>query len=307
MTSHQILIIFLISLGLVWLPAPGMYGMFRKAGVAPWKALIPFYNIAVILNLAKRPMHWAIWQFIPVVGWFVVLGIYVEFVKTFGKFKFHEHLAAVAASPIYFPYLGFNAKDRFVGVDAVLKHKKSATREWVDAGIFAVVAATLIRIFVFEAYTIPTGSMEKTLLINDFLFVSKWTYGPRVPNTPLSVPFVHHSLPGSNAKSYSEAITLPYTRWFASPVKRNDVVVFNFPAGDTVINRDEYQSAIPYYDVIRGMGQGNPDVGRKLLMENPDEYPLVIRPVDKKENYIKRCVAVAGETMQIKRSGVCKR
>ncbi|MEO6931893.1 MAG: DUF5684 domain-containing protein, partial [Chitinophagaceae bacterium] len=242
MTSYQILIIGLISLLLVWLPAPGMYGMFRKAGVAPWKALIPFYNVGVILKIAKRPMHWSIWQFIPVVGWFVILGIFIEFVKTFGKFKFYEHALTVIAAPFYFPYLGFNQKDKFYGHSIVDAYRKSGAREWIDAGIFAVVAATLIRIFVFEAYTIPTGSMEKTLLINDFLFVSKWTYGPRVPNTPLAVPFVHHSLPGSNTKSYSELVTLPYIRWFASPVKRNDVVVFNFPAGDTVINTDEYQS-----------------------------------------------------------------
>lgn len=300
MTSYHIMIIALISLLLVLLPAPGMYGMFRKAGIQGWKALIPFYNIGVILDLAKRPKHWFFWQFIPVVGWFVVLGIYIEFVKPFGKFKFYQHALTALASPFYFAYVGFNKKDRFVGVAAVQNHKKSTSREWIDAGIFAIVAATLIRLFVFEAYTIPTGSMEKTLLINDFLFVSKWTYGPRVPNTPFSVPFVHHTLPVFNTKSYSELVTLPYIRWFASPVKRNDVVVFNFPAGDTVINRDEYQSARPYYDVIRALGNGNPDIGRKIVMDDPDSYPLIVRPVDKKENYIKRCVAIAGDSLVIK-------
>ena len=300
MTSYQILVIAFISLLLVWLPSPGMYGMFRKAGVPGWKALIPFYNTGVILDIARRPRHWFFWQFIPVVGWFITLGIYIEFVKPFGKFKFYQHALTVFASPLYFPYIGYNKKDRFLGVPAVLAYKKSPAREWIDAGIFAIVAATLIRLFVFEAYTIPTGSMEKTLLINDFLFVSKWTYGPRVPNTPLSVPFVHHTLPGSNTQSYSQLISLPYIRWFASPVKRNDVVVFNFPAGDTVINRDEYQSAFPYYDAIRALGKGNADVGRKLVLEDPDTYPLIIRPVDKKENYIKRRVAIAGDTLFIR-------
>ncbi|MEJ7766754.1 MAG: S26 family signal peptidase [Chitinophagaceae bacterium] len=300
MTSYQIMIIAFISLLLVLLPAPGMYGMFKKAGIPGWKALIPFYNTGSILSLAKRPMHWFFWQFIPVVGWFVTLGIYIEFVKPYGKFKFYQHTLTILASPAYFLYIGFNKKDRFMGVAAVDAHKKSAVREWVDAGIFAVVAATLIRLFVFEAYTIPTGSMEKTLLINDFLFVSKWTYGPRVPNTPLSVPFVHHTLPVSNSKSYSQIITLPYTRWFPSPIQRNDVVVFNFPAGDTVINKDEFQSLIPYYDVIRALGKGDPDAGRKIVMDDPDSYPLIVRPVDKKENYIKRCVAIAGDSLFIR-------
>ena len=245
-------------------------------------------------------MHWFFWQFIPVVGWFVTLGIYVEWVKLFGKFKLYQHTLTVLAPFLYFIYVGNNKKDRFLGVPAVKAHKKTATREWIDAAIFAIVAATLIRTFIFEAYTIPTGSMEKTLLVNDFLFVSKLTYGPRIPNTPLSVPFIHASLPWSHAKSYSELIKIPYTRWFASPVKRNDVVVFNFPAGDTVINRDEYQSLRPYYDVMRNLGRGDVDLGRKLIMEDPESYPLVTRPVDKKENYIKRCVAIAGDTLLIK-------
>jgi signal peptidase I len=300
MTPDQILVIALISLLLVLLPAPGLYGMFRKAGVIPWKALIPFYNTGLMLDIARRPKHWFFWQFIPVVGWFITLGIYIEFVKPFGKFRFYQHALTVLASPFYFAYIGFNKKDRFLGVEAVKAHKKSTAREWVDAGIFAIVAATLIRLFVFEAYTIPTGSMEKTLLINDFLFVSKWTYGPRVPNTPLSVPFVHHTLPGSNSKSYSEIVKLPYIRWFESPVKRNDVVVFNFPAGDTVINTEEFQSQRPYYDVIRVLGQGNPDAGRQIVLNDPDNYPIIVRPVDKKENYIKRCVAIANDSFVIR-------
>jgi signal peptidase I len=142
--------------------------------------------------------------------------------------------------------------------------------------------------------------MEKTLLVNDFLFVSKFSYGPRIPNTPLAVPFVHHTLPFVNVKSYVEWIKIPYTRWFPKPVKRNDVVVFNFPAGDTVINKDEYQSAVPYYDEAFRLGNGNMDAGRKIILDDPDSYPLVMRPVDKQENYIKRCMAVAGDTLFIK-------
>src|SRR5688572_6059270 len=105
MSSYQVLVIAFISLLLVLLPAFGMYGMFKKAGVPGWKAFIPFYNIYVILEIAQRPKHWAIWQFIPVVGWFVILGIYIEFVKVFGKFSLLDHILTVFASPLYFLYL----------------------------------------------------------------------------------------------------------------------------------------------------------------------------------------------------------
>ncbi|HEY4147301.1 MAG TPA: signal peptidase I, partial [Chitinophagaceae bacterium] len=202
--------------------------------------------------------------------------------------RFYQHALTVFAGVAYFPYIGFNQKDRFIGAEAARKYKKSSTREWIDAGVFAVVAATLIRTFVFEAYTIPTSSMEKTLLVNDFLFVSKLSYGPRIPNTPLAMPFVHHTMPITGTKSYVEWIKIPYTRWFASPVKRNDVVVFNFPAGDTLTK--EYDSKYPYYDLVRQYGRG-------YVWDN---YTVTTRPVDKRENYIKRCTAIAGDTLELK-------
>jgi len=300
MSTHQLLVLVVIQLLILLLPSVGLSKMFEKAGAPGWKAFIPFYNTYVMLELAERPKHWVFWQLIPVVGWFISMGIYVEFVKAFGKFRFYEHALAALVPVLYFPYLGYNKDDRFLGSAVVKKHKKGTAREWVDAGVFAIVAATLIRTFVFEAYTIPTGSMEKTLLINDFLFVSKFSYGPRIPNTPLSIPFVHNTMPITNGNSYVEWIKVPYTRWFPSPVKRGDVVVFNFPAGDTVINLPDYQSLRPYYDVARGLGGGNMDSGRRIILDHPDDYPLVIRPVDKQENYIKRCVAVSGDTLQIK-------
>jgi signal peptidase I len=301
MTTHQLLVLVLIQLLILLLPSVGLYKLFEKAGAPGWKAFVPFYNTWIMLQLAERPKHWVYWQLIPVVGWFISMGIFVEFIKTFGKFHLYEHALAALVPVLYFPVVGFNKNDRFTGADPVRKHKKGTAREWIDAGVFAIVAATLIRTFVFEAYTIPTGSMEKTLLINDFLFVSKFSYGPRIPNTPLSIPFVHNTMPITNGKSYLEWIKIPYTRWFPSPVNRGDVVVFNFPAGDTVINLPEYQSQRPYYDVARlETGRGNMDSGREVILNNPDQYPLVIRPVDKQENYIKRCVAIAGDTLQIK-------
>jgi signal peptidase I len=300
MTAHQILILILIALALFILPAFGLYFMFKKAGAPAWKGLVPVLNSYEMIKLSKRPVYLFFIQFIPVVGWFFSIAIMVEFVKTFGKFRFYQHALTVCTLGLYFLYIGLNKKDKFIGADAARKYKKSAAREWIDAGIFAVVAATLIRTFVFEAYVIPTPSMEKTLLVNDFLFVSKFSYGPRIPNTPIAMPFVHHTMPLFDAKSYVEWIHIPYTRWFAAPVKRNDVVVFNFPAGDTVINKEGYQSEQPYYDVARMLGNGDINVGRPLILSDPDQYPIIVRPVDKQENYIKRCVGIAGDTLQIK-------
>src|SRR5579862_7653716 len=300
MSSHQVLILILISLALFILPAFGAYFMFKKAGAPAWKGVVPILNSFEMLRLSKRPMYLFVLQFIPVVGWFFTLAILVEFVKTFGKFRFYQHALTVCSAGLYFIYVGLNKKDKYIGADAAKKYKKSAAREWVDAGIFAVIAATLIRTFVFEAYVIPTPSMEKTLLVNDFLFVSKFSYGPRLPNTPLALPFVHHSIPYTNADSYVEWIKIPYTRWFASPITRNDVVVFNFPAGDTVINKDEFQSQITYYQACRELAGGDADSGRQMILNDPDRFPIVVRPVDKQENYIKRCVGVSGDTIQIK-------
>ena len=301
MNSHQLVIISLIALLLFVLPSIGAYLLFKKADRPGWMALIPIFNTLVMLRIARRPLYWFFLQFVPIIGWFISLAIYIEFIKAFGKYKFYQHALTVFTAGLYFLYAGLDPKTRYLGPEEAAKYKKSTTREWVDAGVFAVVAATLIRTFVFEAYTIPTGSMEKTLLINDFLFVSKFSYGPRIPNTPLSIPFVHNTLPVTNSNSYVEWIKIPYTRWFPSPVKRNDVVVFNFPEGDTVINLPEYQSLRPYYEVCRDLGgRGGIDSGRQIVLGNPDQYPLVMRPVDKEENYIKRCVAIAGDSLQIK-------
>lgn len=304
MPLNQFFVVYLIGTLIVLLPAPGFAKLFVKAGAPAWKAWVPFYNTWVMQELTHRPKHWVFWQFIPVVGWFISPGIFIEFVKAFGKFGLGHHTLASLAGPVYFPYLAYKEDPKFIGPEAVKRHRKPGWREWVDAAIFAVVAATLIRTFVFEAYTIPTPSMEKTLLVKDFLFVSKLSYGPRIPNTPLSVPFVHNYLPGSSRKSYSEAIKIPYTRWFKSSPKRGDVVVFNFPEGDTVINRPDYQSKVPYYQKCRDLGDGDMAKGRQIILSNPDEYPLAVHPVDKSDNYIKRCVAVAGDTLQIINSNV---
>ena len=270
----------------------GLYGMFKKAGIEGWKAFVPFYNTWCMVQKMKLRKYWFFLQLVPIAGQFITIWITIKFVEFFGRFGFWQHVATVLLPFLYFPYLGFSKNEKFTGAAVVANYKKSAVREWIDAAAFAVVAATLIRTFVFEAYTIPTPSMEKTLLVNDFLFVSKSAYGPRLPNTPVAMPFVHHTIPGLNVKSYMEWIHLPYTRWFASPVKRNDVVVFNFPVNDTLINDEEkYGSKTTYYQAVR-------DMGRENVWEQFSDL-IITRPVDKRENFIKRCVGVAGDSIQV--------
>lgn len=298
MSFNEILWIFFINVILLLLPAIGLYGMFKKAGEKGWKAFVPFYNLWIMTELASMKKYWFFLQFIPIAGWFITVAILIEFVKTFGKFSFWEHALTVLASFVYFIYIGFNQTDKYLGAEAILAHKKSTVREWVDAAIFAIVAAGLIRMFLFEAYVIPTPSMERSLLVNDFLFVSKTAYGSRVPNTPLAFPLVHHTLPVINTKSYLDLINLKYRRWFASPVKRNDVVVFNLPVGDTVINDEEnFGSKITYYEAIR-MAGGD----RQKVWDNYGDI-IITRPVDKRENFIKRCVGIAGDTLEV-RNGI---
>ncbi|MFZ1527243.1 MAG: signal peptidase I [Ferruginibacter sp.] len=271
----------------------GMYGMFRKARIEPaWKAFIPFYNTWCIVEKIGLRKMWFWLQFIPIAGAFITIWIIIKFVENFGRFSLLHHAAAVFLPFIYLPYLGFSKNEKFAGKLVMDNYKKSGAREWVDAAVFAIVAATLIRTFIFEAYTIPTPSMEKTLLVNDFLFVSKFSYGPRIPNTPIAMPFVHHTLPFSSTKSYSEAIKIPYTRWFAQSVKRNDVVVFNFPVNDTLINDEvNFGSRVTYYQEVRS-------IGRDAVWDKYEDI-IITRPVDKRENFIKRCVAVGGDELKV--------
>ncbi|MGN6569440.1 MAG: signal peptidase I, partial [Flavipsychrobacter sp.] len=172
------------------------------------------------------------------------------------------------------------------------KKKKSWWREWLDAAIFAIVAATLIRTFLFEAYTIPSGSMEGTMLINDYLFVSKLAYGPRIPMTPLAVPLVHNTMPIFGGRSYTTAVQWKYHRLPGfGHVQRNDVVVFNGPDGDTAIAD---HGEVDYYQMCRLYG-------RDAILS---QFKIVTHPTDKKDNLIKRCIGIPGDVVEVRNGRV---
>ena len=195
---------------------------------------------------------------------------------------------------------------------------------WVDAIVFALVAVYFVNIYFFQNYTIPTSSLEKSLLVGDYLFVSKMSYGPRVPQTPLSLPLVQHTI--GSMKSYSELIQWEYKRVHPKPVQLNDIVVFNYPSGDSVLANPAYQAA-DLYSLIYGYGRqivahqstylSSLDtlptmaqrqvfnlvyaLGRRYIQDNPQEFGKVItRPVDRRENYVKRCVGLPGQTLEIR-------
>jgi signal peptidase I len=271
----------------------GLWKIFEKAGHPGWYAIIPFLNFYIWLRIIKKPVWWYIFILTPFINVFVLLLMVVEILKCFGKESIGAQALGVLFPFLYIPYLGFSPAETYTDPDKREKVKKGAVREWVDAIIFAVVAATIIRTFFIEAYTIPTSSMEGSLLRGDFLFVSKVSYGPRVPITPLTFPFVHHTMPlSSTMKSYLEWIKLPYYRYPGlTRIKRFDAVVFNYPEGDTLST--VYQSNESYYSLVRHNG-------REEVWNNKRRYGDIIdRPVDKRENYIKRCIGLPGDTLEV--------
>jgi signal peptidase I len=285
LTPQSLLIIFIVYFVFIHV---AFYKFFEKAGIEGWKALIPFYSVYLAVKLVNRPMWWIPVYYIPFIGFLVGMGIIVEFLKSFGYPRFHQYILGILLGPVYLPYVAFKPETQWIGPEEAKKYKKSGLREWADAIVFAVIAATIIRTFLIEAYTIPTSSMEKSLLVGDYLFVSKLSYGPKLPNTPIAFPFAHHTLPlTQTVQSYVEWIKIPYYRLPApESIKNNDVVVFNYPDGDTVVLQHQDQS---YYQLIR-------DHGRQLIWSN---FDIAARPPDKRENYIKRCVGIAGDTLEI--------
>ncbi|CAN5874991.1 signal peptidase I [soil metagenome] len=280
----------------------GLYKTFEKAGEKGWKAFVPVYNFLIWLKIIQKPWWWIFLVMIPTVGFYMLAVMMVLLSNCFGKRKFIHHVLAVLGYFIWLPYLGFSKDVKFQGVPPEEK-KKHWLKEWGEAGIFAVVAATLIRTFFFEAFVIPSSSMEGTLLVGDYLFVSKMSYGAKVPAIPLTIPFTHNTIPGTETtRSYLDWIELPFMRLPGfGKVERNDIVVFNFPEGDTVWIGDRNRS---YYGYLRMqallhssvINDETVDKERKILV--PDS--IVVHPVDKEDNYVKRCVAIAGDKIEIR-------
>lgn len=233
----------------------GLGLFFKKANESAWKAFIPVYSSLIWLKLIKKPKWWLLLTFVPVVNIVLGIGMIVDLLNSFNRRNVVEHVLGSVVGFIYLPYLGLTQDLEYVGPVDYKDQDKPKIREWSEAIFFAVIAATIIRTFTIEAFQIPTASMESTLLRGDFLFVSKVHYGAKTPQTPLALPFMHHSMPILNVPAYLDWIELPYFRFPPlQDIKRNDIVVFNYPQED-------------------------------------------YRPIDKREHYIKRCVAIPGDSM----------
>ncbi len=317
-----IILILLIVIGHV-----GLYGIFKKRNIDAWKAFVPVLGKMEWMKMVGYPTWRVALLYIPIVNFFIYAGLFVTTANSFGKFSFKDHFLSVAFAPFYLCYLGFSkaVKWMFEGETAYKEYKeqlvavqkskdkykldklkkspffKAGGREWAEAIIFAVFAATFIRMFLIEAYTIPTPSMEGSLMTGDFLFVSKSSYGMRMPNTPLQLPLLHNAIPKTDKESYLKWIEWPHRRiGSTSGVKVNDPVVFNFPEGDTIIKHKTNRFKKSFYGRYDyGHLLAKNDVTRELL-HNPDLFELVYRPVDRRDHYIKRCLAVAGDEFQIK-------
>lgn len=273
---------------------------FERAGKDKALAMKPIVNIKTWLEIINKPMWWFALFFIPVIGFLTVYQMVVELYKAFGEKSVWKRFLR-GFFPIIFLPLDKNKKEyqKYIGPGGYPPGKmqpKSGAAEWTDAIVYALVAASFIRMFFVEAYNIPSSSMEGTLRVGDFLFVNKYSYGSRIPQTPLALPLVHNSIPVLGIKSYTDIIELPYMRLPGyEKVKRNDMVVFNFPAGDTVLA--EYPNG--EYTYYQALADANIVTGGNGWNVVRQRFHIETRPVDKRTNYIKRCVAVAGDSLQI--------
>ena len=275
------------------LPIAFCWKLFEKAGYKGFYSAIPYYNLFILSKIVNcTQWWWYLLLFLPYINFFTMMLMFIDLAKSFGRFKIWEIVCAAVVPFIFFPIVNHQGS-KYSDPRVTAYPKKTPVREWLDAIVWAVVAALIIRTFLFEAYTIPSSSMEKSLLVGDYLVVSKIGYGPRVPNTPLAFPFVHHTLPWSKtAKSYIEKPQLPYKRLpGTTEIKRNDPIVFNFPAGDTV--SEVYQSNVTFYQLVRYFGRD------KVMNDKKQFGNIITRPVDKRENYVKRLIGMPGDTLQI--------
>lgn len=247
----------------------GTWKLYQAAGRKSWEAAIPVYNSIVLMKIISRPTWWTILLFIPIINLIMFPVVWVETLRTFGKKSTLDTLLGIFTLGFYIYYVNYTQKLEYNAERKLTPENRTA--DTVSSLLFAIIVATLVHTYVVQPFTIPTSSLEKSLLIGDFLFVSKVNYGPRVPMTTVALPMVHDSIPLTKKKSYLSWPQLPYLRLPAlEKIKRNDIVVFNWPV-DTV-----------HY------------------FFEPKGRPGVIKPIDKKSNYVKRCVGIPGDSLSIK-------
>jgi signal peptidase I len=253
---------FLIYNGLIF---AGSQKLFRLAGVPGWHAIIPFYNIIKHLDIIQRPRWWIILVFIPVINLLMIPVVWVEFIKRFNHNSKIDRILVILTLGFYFFYISYvSSKTKLVKEISFSGFERS-----IGSFIFAIVIATIVHNYFLQPFVIPTGSLEKTLRVGDFLLVSKFHYGARVPSTVVTLPMVHDTIPIIKTRSYLKSPQLPYIRIPGfQEIKTNDIVVFNWPA-DTV---------------------------RKFFVKEKG----VIKPRDKKSNYVKRALGIPGDTIEIK-------
>jgi signal peptidase I len=265
MTLTQWFIFFLITQVIHGL---GTWNLYIKAGRKVWEAFVPVYNAIVLMGILNRPKWWVILLFVPIINLIMIPVIWVETCRSFGKNTYTDTALAVLTCGLYIGYINYTQEVSHIK-DRSLK-TKSSSGDWVSSILFAIVAATLVHTYFMQPFVIPTSSLEKTLLKGDFLLVSKFHYGARLPMTAVAAPMVHDTLPVVNTPSYLKEPQIPYLRIPGfQDIKRNDIVVFNWPA-DTLFNM--YKQADKKYE----------------------------KPIDKKTNYVKRCVGIAGDSLEVK-------
>ena len=269
MTITEWFIVFLVLQVVHFL---GTGKLYQKAGKQAWEAIVPFYNAVVLMKIINRPWWYTLLLLVPIVNIIMLIVVWVETLRSFGKNTSTDTFLGVITLGFYIYYINY-AQDVTYVKDRSLK-PKSGSGEWVSSILFAVVAATIVHAYIMQPFTIPTSSLEKTLLVGDFLFVSKFHYGARSPMTAVAFPMVHDTIPVAKVKSYVNKPQYPYLRFPGfEDIERNDIVVFNWPT-DTV----------PYFG-YRGS-------------------KTYIKPIDKKSNYVKRAVGIPGDKLQIKEGDV---
>ena len=264
---------FLVFLAVQVIHFLATWKLYQKAGRKPWEAAVPVYNAIILMKIINRPTWWTILLFVPVINLIMIPVVWVETIRSFGKNSTMDTALVLLTLGFYIFYINYTQEVTYVANRSL--HSTNQAGDTVSSLLFAIVVATVVHTYVMQPFTIPTSSLEKSLLVGDFLFVSKFHYGARTPMTTVAAPMVHDTLPLLNVKSYSKWPQLPYFRFPGlQDIERNDIVVFNWPV-DTVYK---------FFDRS----------GRKA----------VLKPIDKKSNYVKRCVGIPGDYLSIKDGAV---